>query len=709
MLAELTDQGLIEKRGKRMTLGGQLPAVAVLEIFGRDHDGGLVARPQNWDSEEHGDPPHLPLRQAGNRSGAIVGVGDRVLANISGGPDNYRAMVMKKLPAAQTRTIGIVKDFSDGHRMIPVDRRAREVEIASDHVGGAKDGDLVEVDIRRTGRAGLSEGRVTQVLGNPGSEQAISMIALHVHDIPHVFPEAALGEAEKAKPLAARERTADGREDWRQVSLITIDPQDARDHDDAIFAEADPEVEGGWYVVVAIADVAFYVRPGSALDREAQKRGNSVYFPGRVVPMLPERISNQLCSLVDKEDRPALAVRMRFTADGQMTWHRFSRITMRSHAKLSYRQAQAAIDGAGGMVEPEILETVLEPLWAAYRCLTKGRNQRGPLELDLPERKVVLDDDGRVARVIVPPRLDAHRLVEEFMIQANVAAATSLERKKQSLIYRCHDAPSLDKLESLRQFLKGIGIPLAKTGNLKPSEFNRILDQVRGADVAELAGMVVLRSQSQAEYSERNYGHFGLNLARYAHFTSPIRRYADLIVHRALITALGLGKYGQAGSDPQQLTTIAEHISKTERRAMAAERDTLDRLIADHLAERTGETFDGRINGVTAAGLFVTLNETGADGFIPVATLGDDYFHFDEAARAFIAARDGQVYQLGDPVSVKLVEALPVSGSLRFEMISDGKKAAHLVASRHKRSRSRPNKGPTRGKPQRRRRAGGKR
>ncbi len=464
------------------------------------------------------------------------------------------------------------------------------------------------------------------------------------------------------------------REDWRDVPLITIDPADAKDHDDAVYAEHDPspDNEGGVIVTVAIADVSYYVRPNSPLDREALKRGNSVYFPDRVVPMLPERISNDLCSLREGQDRPALAVRMTFSKEGRKAGHTFHRVMMKSAAKLSYQQAQAAIDGNPDDKAGPLLEPILKPLWHAYEVMKRGRDRRQPLELDMPERKIQLKPDGTVDRVVVPPRLDAHKLIEEMMIQANVAAAETLEKKKQPLIYRVHDGPSLSKQEILREFLATLGISLAKGGNMRANNFNGILAKAEDTPHQTMVNEMVLRSQSQAIYSPENIGHFGLNLMKYAHFTSPIRRYADLIVHRALVGSLGFGEGGITPDEEAALDDIAAEISTFERRAMAAERETVDRLIAHHLAGRIGEEFDGRVGGVTKSGLFVALPDYGADGFIPISTLGMDYFIYDEAHQALSGEKTGLGYRLGDSVKVKLVEAIPLAGALRFEMLSEG-------------------------------------
>ena len=457
--------------------------------------------------------------------------------------------------------------------------------------------------------------------------------------------------------------------------LITIDPPDARDHDDAVWAEPDddPANPGGVKVIVAIADVAAYVRSGTALDREARIRGNSVYFPDRVVPMLPERISNDLCSLREKEDRPALACFMTFDASGTKKSHRFDRVIMRSAAKLSYQEAQAAIDGRPNAKTETLVEPVLRPLWQAYDVLMKGRRRREPLELDLPERKLILDAHGLVERVVTPERLDAHKLVEEFMIQANVAAAETLEAKTTPLLYRIHEPPAREKLAALSEFLKTVGLSLPLGQVMRPKHFNRILAAAAGKEYQHVVNEIVLRTQAQAVYSPENKGHFGLTLRRYAHFTSPIRRYADLIVHRGLISALGLGNDGLTAEDIARLPDTADLVSGAERRAMAAERETIDRLIAAHLAGQTGSIFRGRIGGVVGAGLFITLTDSGADGFVPVSTLGREYFVYDQTRHALIGEKSGATYQLGDRVEVKLVETAPVSGGMRFEMVSEGR------------------------------------
>ena len=698
ILRELADEGVIAKRGKKVAEPKSLPPTIVADITGRDSDGELIASPAEWLEETDGPAPviriHVPRKAA---PGTAAGVGDRALLRVEK-PDSkhekaYRGRVIKLLDKTQHRVLGIYREMPNGDgRMIPVDKKqaGRDLAIAAKDSGGAQDGDLVSVELMRSRGYGLPSGRVKERLGSLKTEKAVSLIAIHAHEIPQEFPADVIRESEAAKPA-----TLAGREDWRDVPLVTIDPPDAKDHDDAVHAEpdSDPTNKGGYIVNVAIADVAFYVQPQSPLDREALKRGNSVYFPDRVVPMLPERISNDLCSLKPSEPRGALAVRMVIDKDGRKRSHTFHRVLMRSAAKLNYAQAQAAIDGRPDDTTGPLLDSILKPLYTAYALVKRARDERDPLDLDLPERKILLKADGTVDRVATPERLDAHRLIEEFMILANVAAAETLEKKTLPLIYRVHDEPTVEKVHNLREFLKTLEMPFSATGALRPAVFNRILAQVKGRDAEPLVNEVVLRSQAQAEYSADNYGHFGLNLRRYAHFTSPIRRYADLIVHRALIRALGLGEGALPETETfETLSEVAAAISLTERRAMKAERETADRLIAHFLADRIGATFEGRISGVTRAGLFVKLADTGADGLVPVRTLGSEYYNYDETRHALIGSRSGAMHRLGDVVQVRLVEAAPVAGALRFELLSEGRTAPRGGRIRDNRARP-PNAG----------------
>ncbi len=708
MLRALADQGEIETRRKKLHHRGALPSTVLADVTLRDHDGDLLAIPDEWDEDLNGPAPKIRIITSHRpHPGEAAGIGDRALLRIEETGDDevarYRGRVIKVIDRPRHRVLGIFRSLPNGGgRLEPVDKKmlGKQLAIPPGATSDARDGDLVAVETQRASRLGLPTGRVIEKLGSLKSERAVSLIAINAHGIPNVFRRETLNEAEAARPA-----TMAHREDWRKLPFVTIDPPDAKDHDDAVHAEPDTtrNNKGGFIVTVAIADVAHYVTPGSALDHEAATRGNSVYFPDRVVPMLPERISNDLCSLRPQENRAALAVRMVIGPDGRKKSHTFHRIMMRSAARLSYVQAQAAIGGRTDDVTDSLVEPILKPLYAAYEAMARARNERAPLDLDLPERKILLTAHGTVDRVIMPERLEAHRLIEEFMIQANVAAAETLEKARVPLIYRVHDEPAMERVVALREFLQTLDIPFPKAGALRPEAFNRVLKRARGLDAEQLINEVVLRAQAQAEYSAENYGHFGLNLRRYAHFTSPIRRYADLVVHRGLIRALRLGPDGLSDkADRKVLGEIAAQISATERRAMVAERETNDRLIAHFLADRIGATFDGRISGVTRAGLFVKLHETGADGFVPARTIGDEYFHYDEKHHSMIGRHSGETYRLGDMVTVKLVEAAPVAGALRFELLSEGRQgrpARHSPLSRERRG-----SGAHRPKPAKRRR-----
>ena len=639
----------------------ELPATLVLEIVARDVDGEFLARPVKW---EHSDEPprFLVLPGRDRDSGPALGLGDRFLGRLQRGAEGTAARVMKRLGQPVHRVLGQFRHERGVGRVEPTDRKSRHAFVVpKGEELGAADGDLV-VAAPVAGRfAGAPKARIVEVVGPMDAPGAISLISIYTHGIPDGFPEAAIAEAEAAKKPTLR-----GRTDLRKISLVTIDPDDARDYDDAVHAEPDPDVKGGWIVTVAIADVAAYVRPGSILDREAYARGNSTYFPDRVAPMLPEALSADLCSLREGENRACLAVRMRFDAKGRKTGHVFVRGLMRSVARLTYSQVQDAMEGRPDGKAAPLLDPILKPLYDAYAVLKKGRDAREPLDLDMPERRVRIGDDGKIASIELKKTLASMQLIEEFMIQANVSAAETLEQANIPTLYRVHDTPSDEKLAALQDFLDSISTPFARGQVIKPGVFNRILREQREGPFAPIVNEIVLRSQAQAVYATRNVGHFGLNLARYAHFTSPIRRYADLIVHRGLIRAAGFGKDGLTDAEIGRLNEIAETISAHERRSMAAEREAVDRYLAAFMAERVGLVMDGRISGVTSFGLFVRLAETGADGLVPIRTLGHEFFRHDEGRHALVGERSGETYGLGDPVKVRLVEAAPLTGGLRF-------------------------------------------
>jgi ribonuclease R len=667
MLKDLEREGALDRgKKRRLSRPGALPEVAVLEIVGTDPDGEVIARPVPW-AEDAGEAPLIYM--APDRAGTpALARGDRVLARLTRtGETSYDGRVIRRLTAHAKRVVGVYRRGPEGGRVEPTSRRIKEeYRIAERDAGGAEPGEIVIADITGGTRLGLPQARIVERLGKLGEPRSISLIAIHEHDIPTEFSAAALAQAEAARPAPLGRRA-----DLRDLPLVTIDGSDARDFDDAVWAEpdADPANPGGWHLLVAIADVAHYVQPDDALDRAAYRRGNSVYFPDRVVPMLPEALSNGLCSLKPREERPCLAVHLWIDADGHKRRHRFVRGLMRSAARLTYEQVQAARDGFPDDLTSPLADPVIAPLYGGFAALLRARERRGTLELDLPERRVLLGPDGKVAAIEPRQRLDSHRLIEEYMIAANVAAAETLEHRRQPAMYRVHDAPDPAKIEALRTFLATLGLRLARGQLIRPATFTRLLADAARTPYASMVNELVLRSQSQAVYSPENLGHFGLALARYAHFTSPIRRYSDLLVHRGLISGLGLGEDGLPPGAEAEFPAIGAHISSTERRAAAAERDAVDRFTAAFLAERVGEIFAGRITGVTRFGLFVALDETGADGLVPVSTLPSDFYDHDEAGHALVGRRWGRSWRLGERVMVRLVEAQPLTGGLLFHII----------------------------------------
>jgi ribonuclease R len=660
LLKELQAEGHLEKKHHKFREPARLPPVSVVEVGTPHPDGGLICRPLEWEGE--GDEPAVLLIP--RDSDPAVGPGDRLLvrlAPVTGEDHHYEARLIRRIGANPLRIVGIYRDG----RIMPIDKgEAKSWVVPEGHRHGAEEGELVEAEqAGPKGRLGLPKARITRRLGDPSAPRAVSLIAIHQHAIPDHFPDAAVAEADAAKPATLR-----GRRDLRDLPFVTIDPADARDRDDAVLAI--PEPEGGFTLWVAIADVAHYVRPQSALDDEARRRGNSTYFPDRVVPMLPDRLSGDLCSLHQGVARAVIAVRMRIDDQGRKLAHDFHRAMIRSAASLAYEQVQAAVDGHPDEATGPLLDAVLRPLFAAYAALARARGDRQPLDLDLPERRIDLSEAGKVTSVAYKDRLDAHRLIEEFMVLANVAAAETLADKRTPLLYRVHEAPDPQKIEALREVAEGSGLTLAKGQVIRTMELNRLLAQAAGTDQAELINLTTLRSMQQAYYAPQNFGHFGLALRNYAHFTSPIRRYADLIVHRALIAAHGWGKDGLSPEDIARLDLTAEQISDTERRSMAAERDTTDRYLALYLADRVGTEMAGRISGVQRFGLFVKLDETGADVLVPVRSLGAEFFHFDARSQTLMGADSGQVIGAGQRALVRLAEVTPETGGLTGELVS---------------------------------------
>lgn len=674
LLRDMADEGLIDiGPGRAFHKLGGVPRVTVLRVV--EVDGSQpVAVPERWEAE--GMPiPRLRVVERGRR-GALA-IGDRILARTEDAGQGMLAHPMKVLAKGEEQLLGVVEKDEGGRFLLrPVDKKIRHKTAISD-LGDAKPGDLVLADV--SGRPPRLRAAVTTVLGDPFAPRSFSMIAIHKYGIPSVFPEDAIAEA---RAVSALNLHSEKREDLRHLPIVAIDPVDARDHDDAVWAAPDEDERnpGGYRAIVAIADVSFYVRPDGALDRQARKRGNSVYFPDMVVPMLPHELSSDMCSLKQGRDRAAIACHLVIDKGGKVTAWRFTRAIIRVAANIPYEDAQAAIDGS----KPhELLETALSPLWACWRLLARARDKRGPLELDLPERRVVLDEAGKIVSVAVRERLDAHRLIEDYMIAANVAAAKALEAKKAPVMYRIHEPPSREKLVALKDYLATHDIAFALGQVVRPGTFNALIEKLGEHEFRAQIMEQILRSQTQAFYAPANAGHFGLALGSYAHFTSPIRRYADLLVHRALVGAYGLemptpeirgipDRTSLSGEDIKNMGRVGELISQHERRAMAAERETVDRYVAAYLGEHVGTVMDTRITGVQSFGFFATVEGLGGDGLVPVSTLGAERFDYDEDARALVGTLSGDIYAVGQRLPLRLAEADPVSGSLRFELPEGG-------------------------------------
>ena len=677
LLKDMADEGLIDSSpGRAFHHAGGVPKVTVLRVAQADDSGAVFAVPEQWHAET--PPPRIRIVEGGKRS--ALGIGDRVLARTEEKGQGWIAHPLKKLARSAELTLGVVKQEGERFWLSPVDKRERRELFISDRKD-AEPGDLVLCEV--TGRPPRVSARVDAVLGDPFAPRSFSLIAIHKHGLRAEFAQEAIDEAHRVATLPLGER-----EDLTHLPIVAIDPQDARDHDDAIWAapDDDPENAGGWKAIVSIADVSFYVRPGSELDREARARGNSVYFPDRVVPMLPEELSADICSLKEGQMRAAMACHLKITKDGTLKSWRFTRAKICVAANIAYEDAQAAIDAAEdddrvevssptcsmppieGRVPRELVESALKPLWGAWRALFAARSKRDPLELDIPERRVMLDEKGRITSIAPRDRLDAHRLVEDFMIAANVAAARALEAKKSPVMYRVHEPPSREKLVALKDYLKTFGVEFSLGQVVKPGTFNRIIERVGDADGREEIMEQLLRTQMQARYGPERLGHFGLALATYAHFTSPIRRYADLLVHRSLVKAYRLGDGALPPGDEERFEQIGEQISMLERRAMEAERETVDRYVAAYLADQVGQLVKCRITGVQPFGFFATVEDLGGDGLVLAKDLGQEYFRYDEEAKQLVGDESGETYRVGQRLTLRLAEANPVSGSLRFEL-----------------------------------------
>lgn len=676
MLKDLENSGCIEKQSGAYTyLTGlhdvaSVPDVSTLEVTEITLDGDVFARPVNWNEQTSGPAPSIEI-MPDKKGHPSLTTGDHILARVEEGDDGqFEARVMRRLEAGKDRIVGIVAKNEKGYILQPTDKKSRYDYDLPDHaLNGAKEGDIVAANILRPNHSALhKKATVMEVLGQKSDPRVFSLIAIEEAGLRHEFSDAVLKETMNMKVPDLGDR-----EDLRDIPLVTIDGADARDFDDAVFCE---ETKTGFHLIVAIADVAHYVRPGSALDDEAYLRGNSTYFPDRVVPMLPEALSNGLCSLRPDEERACLAMHMWVSRHGKLEDYNVVRGLMKSKARLTYEQVQDARNGNPDDMTAPLLDKVITPLFKAYEALDKARTERHALDLDMPERQILVDEHNNMTGVTTRERLDSHKLIEEFMIMANVAAASALEQQKAPCVYRVHAQPDPLKVESIRDFIEAFGISMPKGQMSGPKQMNKLLEQASQLPHASIISQAVLRSLSQAHYSTENKGHFGLSLKRYAHFTSPIRRYSDLLVHRSLINAFNLGAGGLDEKQNATLEEMSEHISSTERLSMGAERSAVDRFTAAFLEDKIGQEFTGRITGLTKAGLFVQLDETGADGFLPRRMLPDDFYIHNEQQHALIGRKSGRVYRMGAEIDIKLIESDGMSGSTVFAPAN--KKSADL-------------------------------
>lgn len=704
LIAELQEEGVIQRGKKRRLVGHPNHLVAdqtiVVEITVVDEDGELYGLPVDRPADENADDlssgvsPLQLIRlvdlKASHKTGrSALGVGSQVLLRLKASHESeygaWEGVVLKRFEQSKNIHVGVFTPTRHGGLLSPCHRKDRfgGIKLSPAECEGLSDGDVVEY-VAPAMRALQQRVKILRHIGKIQDPRTYSKLAAVNHGLREEFPVEAIKLAESGTIPPLGKRT-----DFRDVDLVTIDGEDARDFDDAVWAAPDTDERnpGGWRILVAIADVSYYVRPNDPLDQEAYKRGNSVYFPDRVIPMLPEALSNELCSLKPNVDRACMAIEMVLTAHGKVKTHRVKRGLMRSRARLTYTQVQKAIDGVVDDITAPLLTSVIQPLYGAYKSLLQARAQRGTLDIEMPERQIMLDAQGHVTGITPRPRFDSHKLIEEFMIAANVAAAKTLTAKNFPCLYRVHDAPDPTRIANLRQLLKQMKMTFPKTLQPTPHQFNDLLHDVAHKPFERMINDLVLRSQSQACYSPINIGHYGLSLSQYAHFTSPIRRYADLEVHRALIRVLELGEGGMR-DDPTHLHQVGVHISAMERIAATAEREVVDRFVISFMASAIHDEFQVTIVGVNNFGLFVEVDQMGAQGFIPKGSLNGDYFIFDQDNHRLVGRRTRISYQLGQPLKARLIQADPLTSSMNFEIISGdgGNRPRHKKINKSDRS-----------------------
>jgi ribonuclease R len=617
--------------------------------------------------------------------------GDRVLASIISvdGRGRRKGAIAEVLQRRPSRIVGRVMVEHGVTVVAPDDERLHhDLLIPPDQAGNARAGQMVIAEITEPpSRKRGPIGTIVSVLGDKLKPSLLVEVAIAQHDLPHEWSQEVVAEVEQM-PVKVHKDDLKGRTDVRDLPLVTIDGADSRDFDDAVYAK--PKRGGGWRLVVAIADVSHYARPDTALDTEAQERSTSTYFPGFVVPMLPEALSNGLCSLNPDVDRLCMVCDMDINAKGEVKRSRFYPGVMRSHARLTYTQVWQAIGEKDKTVRKRLADhlPVLDDLHALYKVLDKARKHRGAIEFDTVEAKFTLDDHGEVNQVDASPRNDAHKLIEECMIAANVQAAKFLEKKKIPALFRVHAPPPQDKYEDLLEFLRQYKLQLPPLEKLKPGDYDKLLKKVRDKPEFELIQSVLLRSMSMAVYLPHNQGHFGLALGAYAHFTSPIRRYPDLLVHRAIRYVLQKGKPKNYTYSDEQMAQLAGQCSQRERRAEEAERDVDERLKCAWMEKHVGEQFDGHVTGITSFGMFVELDGHGVSGLVHISQLPNDYYHFDADRRQLKGERNGRVFRLGEDVRVQVMRASMEERKIDFRLAESEKKKASAQGARKGKSKA---------------------
>ena len=694
-LKKMAEKGVLKSLdGRRVTGPQNLPSVAPLEVVSINDDGDAIALPIDDNTEDNKEPPLILIAPEGRRGGKrarTFGKGDRVLAQLTLiGPDQYDAKVIRKMDNHRDRLFGLVFKTRNGYGLEPIERSARSSLdlVAPNETMPFSDGDMIEAEVIKAPGYGRKTAKAVRNLGPADEAGSFSALAIAEFDIRHVFPDDVIRDAEAALPPVL-----DRREELRDIPLVTIDGADARDFDDAVFAE--PHGDGGYRMMVAIADVSHYVSQGSPLDKEARLRGNSVYLPDQVIPMLPEALSNGLCSLVPGEDRACLAVEMIIDNAGNKTSHRFTRGLMRSHARLTYDAVEQYRLGLDTDPPCGLSPDLFDHLFGAYALRAKVRQERSALDLDLPEKRVQFDEHGSPVAITKKSQSVSQKLIEEFMILANVAAAETLEGANALCVFRAHEPPAPDKADGLRDVAKEMGLSFPKGQVIRPKHFNDLLDAAKKLEdpaAKQLINETVLRTQSQADYRITNPGHFGLALRRYAHFTSPIRRYADLMVHRSIINHIGAEAIPTPLHDDAAETCT--NISETERRAASAERRTIDRFATKLVEREAGHIVEGRVNTVTNFGAFIEIGDTGAEGLLPLGKLPDDFFDVDTAAATIRGRKTGITIKTGDVIDVMVVDIQPLKASITLAWADGG----GMMHRRSNKGGKGPSKGPRGGR-----------